>query len=296
MADQGGIPQVPGNGLQLYFAQVLHPEGEDMAAGFGGNLFAVGIEGHGILVGIDLHFADGFHPVYDTSNSYLFYHRNTTTNRFDRQSGTADACKFLFYRPAEDGETSSIEIPGYVKVSAVEDGGYYLIVAYNTADSNYYALYPSTGSNYSPVIKVNSTLPQVSATVCAPISYELTITAVGKGSTYLAVGNEIYHVTVSDIIGISSETNGGAGKLRTVNVKGTYDGTRYLVAQITEGSGDSARVSVVIATLNGVDPSVILSYKTSAAVEILITDGIPDLTGGSATGATIISSASASAG
>ena len=82
---------------------------------------------------------------------------------------------------------------------------------------------------------------------------------------------------------ISAETTGGAGITRTIATTGT-NGTQYLVVQITEGTGDGAHVSVVMVKA---DDSVTISYKTTAMVQAWLTDGMPTLSGSTATGATI---------
>ena len=118
---------------------------------------------------------------------YLYFWRDGK-NYFDQQEGTADATKFLLYRPAGEDEKSSDGIPGYVNVTSVTDSAQYLIAAqYN---NDYYVLYPSTSTTdkYSHVAKV------------AP--YEMTITAKKAGTATVTAGGMTYDVTVTDTITI----------------------------------------------------------------------------------------------
>ena len=82
---------------------------------------------------------------------------------------------------------------------------------------------------------------------------------------------------------IGSEAIGGAGITRTITTNGT-DGSQYLVVQMTEGTGADAHVSVVMVKAND---SIEVSYKTTAAVQVWLTNGMPALNGSEATGVTI---------
>ncbi len=135
---------------------------------------------------------NGTYYLYDTTDGrYLWFHR-TGTNCFDQNSTlTAESNALLLYRPVEDGETSSAEIPGYVQVTYAEtltSGSQYLIVAvYN---SEYYVLYPSTSttSKYAHVAKVAG----------EQTAYSLTLTGVAEGTTTLVIGSTQYNITVTD--------------------------------------------------------------------------------------------------
>ncbi|WP_369284190.1 hypothetical protein, partial [Oscillibacter sp. GMB15532] len=82
---------------------------------------------------------------------------------------------------------------------------------------------------------------------------------------------------------IGAEAIGGAGITRTITTNGT-DGNQYLVVQMTEGTGANAHVSVVMVKAND---SIEVSYKTTAAVQVWLTNGMPALNGSEATGVTI---------
>ncbi len=89
-------------------------------------------------------------------------------------------------------------------------------------------------------------------------------------------------------LSISAESNGGVGYTRTITVDGksktNLDG-KYLVTAITEGSGDNAKVSVVMFALTGTTASV--SYQTKGAtVEtwIVSANSMPKFTNGAIDG------------
>lgn len=95
----------------------------------------------------------------NNSNRYLAF---VAANRFD--GGNATSCdnlaavfRFDIFRPAEAGETSSEEIPGYIQLTSLEEiesGGEYLIAHAN--GDTWYVLYPSnsTTNAYTHVAKV----------------------------------------------------------------------------------------------------------------------------------------------
>lgn len=99
-------------------------------------------------------------------------------------------------------------------------------------------------------------------------------------------------VSRSDVVqspsieGIGAEVAGGAGLTRTITCSGNLDG-RYLVIQITEGSGEAAKVSVVMIEAG---TTVTVSYQNTASLYVLLTDKMPNLTGTDPTGATIYDS------
>ena len=81
---------------------------------------------------------------------------------------------------------------------------------------------------------------------------------------------------------IGAESNGGVGYTRTITVGGNG---KYLVTAITEGSGDNAKVSVVMFALTGTTASV--SYQTKGAtVEtwIVSANSMPKFTNGAIDG------------
>ena len=85
-------------------------------------------------------------------------------------------------------------------------------------------------------------------------------TAVTENITVYAKWNAAYTLT------IGTESEGGVGYTRTITVGGTKSANlenKYLVTAITEGSGDNAKVSVVMFALTGTTASV--SYETKGA-------------------------------
>lgn len=129
---------------------------------------------------------------------YTFDEGNSGTN-------STGVYQFYIYRQATDGEDSSTELPGYVKLtslSGISSGSQYLIVAYR--DGSYYVLYPSTSTSnkYSHVAKaLGTTVTESSTTV--------SITGVSAGTTSTIVGTTLYNITVIEVTGYSSVTLAG---------------------------------------------------------------------------------------
>ena len=118
---------------------------------------------------------------YQTSD-YLSF--NTTNNYFYAANSTGTPVNL--YRQAANGETSSAEIPGYVKVTQIVLGTNYLVVKQN--GGTYYLLYPvqkanNGNTNYSETAKINN-------------RYEYTITGVDVGETTMTIGDKEYEIIV----------------------------------------------------------------------------------------------------
>lgn len=142
--------------------------------------------------------SDGFYLYTSSSTTgvgarYLYFYRDGENQfQFDRWANNVDGvetqCTFLLYRPVSEGETGSTEIPGYVRVTELDEivDGQYLIAA--VADGGYYVLYPNTNttSGYGSAAKV--------------VPYELTITAEAAGTTTVTAGDTELTVTVTDEI------------------------------------------------------------------------------------------------
>lgn len=150
--------------------------------------------------------AGWFSPKMDC---YLHFHHDGK-NVFDRvesKSGTIGsqfekACSFYLYRPAAEGDTSSTEIPGFVRVTGEVQAGTYLIAA--EVNGTYYLLYPSTSTSnkYDHVAQVVKTENAIAATK---------VTFVGKsaGNTTVTVGDTKYMVTVKNKqVAVSLPVNG----------------------------------------------------------------------------------------
>lgn len=108
-------------------------------------------------------------------------------------------CKFKLYRPVQDGEKSSAELPGYIQVQQLKDvqsGGMYLIVA-DSKNENY-LLWPSsdTGSKYAHVAKADKSAKNVTHTVDNKL-YTLTLTGKAVGVSDVVVNDVVYRVSVS---------------------------------------------------------------------------------------------------
>ena len=91
---------------------------------------------------------------FTISSIYMSY--DTTNKYISCLSGSANKASFNLYKPIENGETSSTEIPGYIKVNSITSGKQYLIVKKDGND--YYLVYPSTSTenNYSQTAKIKN--------------------------------------------------------------------------------------------------------------------------------------------
>ena len=127
--------------------------------------------------------------------AYLYFNRSDY--RWDRVETIGDNtiyqtnCSLYLYRAAGDGETSSAEIPGYVRVTNVSDltdGGQYLIAAPGS-NGSYYVAYPNTSTDnlYCQIARVGTG---------TTTSTEITITGVGAGKTSFIAGQTEYIIRV----------------------------------------------------------------------------------------------------
>ncbi len=119
---------------------------------------------------------DGSFFIQSKEQSYLyFWRKGTNLNTFDRTSDCGgsftEGCKFLLYRPVGENEKSSSEIPGYVKVSEIQDGGQYLIVA--QSNGAYYVMRPALGgSKFDQVLKVDPNAEQITTTIANILTFK----------------------------------------------------------------------------------------------------------------------------
>lgn len=139
---------------------------------------------------------DGSFCIQSNNQNYLYFWHDRTKYHFDRTTDCGgrftDGCKFMLYRPVNNGENASTELPGYVKATQIEDGGKYLIVA--QSDGKYFVMRPTTdGNKYAHLLKVDPAKEQTTVT----IANILTLTAQGKAGTFnvLADGTA-YEITV----------------------------------------------------------------------------------------------------
>ena len=144
--------------------------------------------------------AEGADTVYlrttggTNKQSYLFFYRNSLRfDRVDTLEGHDDwkqHCSVLLYAPVSGDQTSSTEIPGYVKVTDFSslDGNEYLIV-FHADNDNYYVLYPTASTANKST--------QAAQVVPGEASTKITFTAVASGNTGLLLGGTYYDVTVN---------------------------------------------------------------------------------------------------
>ena len=174
--------------------------------------------------------AEGADTVYlrttggTNKQSYLFFYRNSL--RFDRVNtleGHDDwkqHCSVLLYAPVSGDQTSSTEIPGYVKVTDFSslDGNEYLIV-FHADNGNYYVLYPTASTANKST--------QAAQVVPGEASTRVTFTAVAPGNTGLLLGGTYYDVTVNayEHVAVDLEPRGESKtfELTGTPVVGEYD-------------------------------------------------------------------------
>ena len=125
----------------------------------------------------------------------LHFHAEADTPYWNRcGNDTTYKCHEYLYRKAAEGETASTEIPGYVRITTLDDvvdGGQYLIAAKNDA-GNWYVLNPSTSTT------VLNHIAQVMGSTTVGYT-ELTFTGVAAGYTEVLIGSTIYKITVHNV-------------------------------------------------------------------------------------------------
>ncbi len=166
---------------------------------------------------------DGADTVYlrtnggTNSQAYLFFYRNSLkfdrVNTLEGHDEWKQHCSVLLYAPVTDDQTSSTEIPGYVKVTDFTslDGNEYLIV-FRADNGNYYVLYPTASTANKSA--------QAAQVVPGEASTKITFTAVAPGNTGLLLGNTYYDVTVNayEHVAVALEPRGEA---KTFDLVGT---------------------------------------------------------------------------
>lgn len=116
----------------------------------------------------------------------LHFHTEAAEPYWDRcGSDNTYKCQQYIYRPVRAGETSSDEIPGFVRVTSVsglENGSQYLIAVRSDA-GQWYVLNPSVGSKKDQVAKIVD-------------GYMMDITGVAVGEGSFRAGSTIFEITV----------------------------------------------------------------------------------------------------
>ena len=146
---------------------------------------------------------------FTISSIYMSY--DTTNKYISCLSGSANKASFNLYKPIENGETSSTEIPGYIKANSITSGKQYLIVKKDGND--YYLVYPSTSTenNYSQTAKIKNIN-----------GVDYTITGNSVGTTTLTVAGETYEITVFDENTILTPDSNFVDKALTIGMGTTY--------------------------------------------------------------------------
>ena len=180
---------------------------------------------------------------------YMFFNTNNYI------TSNTSSSTFNLYKPIENGEQSSTEIPGYIKVTSITNNKSYLIVKQN--GNNYYILYPSTdtANNYAQTAMVKH-----------KSGVDFTITGNSIGTTTLTIGGNTYNIRVFDENDILEPDSNFTEKALTIGLGTTYQiPTR--ISGFTWSSNDTSIATVasdgtvtpvalgettLIANLNGV--------------------------------------------
>ena len=179
---------------------------------------------------------NGNFTIHYNSSDYLSF--NTTNNYFTATNRTGTAVNL--YRKTTNGETSSTEIPGYIKVTQIEEETNYLVVKEN--GGNYYVLYP--------VQKANNGNTNYSETGKIINKYEYTITGNEVGTTTMTIGDEEYTITV---YGENEEIELEAGDEFTDKALIITQGSSYTLQENISGTvtWSSSNTSIATVSRNG---------------------------------------------
>lgn len=144
---------------------------------------------------------------------YLHFYRNGK-NVFDQVNkieGYVNETKMRLYRPVTGNETSSTEVPGYVRVMSAAEiaaDGYYLIAA--ECQGKIYLLNPSDSESdkNAHVMTVDPGAQQIETTL-TDTYYKLEVTGKQPGVTDIVVNGRVYRITVSGTAyQVKQEANG----------------------------------------------------------------------------------------
>ena len=80
-------------------------------------------------------------------------------------------------------------------------------------------------------------------------------------------------------ISLGAEKPGGAGYRRDIAVNGTNLDDKFIVARVIEGNGVDATIMVMV--ISAQENATVSYSKPNAVVDVWLTDGMPNLTGGS---------------
>ena len=185
----------------------------------------------------------------------LHFHTELSTPYWNRcGNDTTIKCHEYLYRAVREGEASSAEIPGYVRItelSEIVSGESYLIA--QTNGNGYYVLYPESVEGKS-IVKVKTDV------TVTPAQTTVSITGNKVGTTTAVVGNTTYHITVTAENVINVELMVGDTKEYTDNT-GNYQGDANNVAP----NGNIATMDVVGTTTGGMTVEALTSLTAGAA-------------------------------
>lgn len=209
--------------------------------------------------------------------NYLYFFRNNSNAYYlvDNSGSYWDGCSFQLYRPVESGESSSGDLPGFVKINAlneIESGKLYLIAMHYGLD-DYFFVNPALGGNadYPHVLRLSPI-----------ITHTLTLTGKSVGTTDLLVDGIVYRVTVSRSSSGGGSSSGGSssggsssgsskpsdnnttqsGQVVTTSPAASVSGSKATVV-ITETSGQEI---VKLAAQNG-SSEVVVKPRISGSID-----------------------------
>lgn len=173
-------------------------------------------------------------------------------------------------------------------------------VPYTADMSGWFEDTESDALSYSVVSAVDASLNDVSADITISGSSITYIPAAAQASQNVTIivnandgtSDSITNVTITVSVGavpadqytltIGGQSAGGAGFTRDIVINdnsGSGLNGKYLVIQYTSGTGENAKVSVVMIPLNDSSTTNTVSYQTSdTAIDAWLTNGMPDLT------------------
>ena len=135
------------------------------------------------------------------NGGYLYFYRDGKLyfDRVNKTQGFEKQISFLLYRPAAEGETSSTEIPGFVKVAGKDavTEGQYLIVA-KADNGEYYVAYPSM-SQANRSAQIAHVVSDATTVVISALAECDTSFRVASTVYEVVVEKKIHTITTSDV-------------------------------------------------------------------------------------------------
>ncbi|MGI6756032.1 MAG: InlB B-repeat-containing protein [Atopobiaceae bacterium] len=172
-------------------------------------------------------------------------------NSLNNNTTWMNNCSWYLYRAVKDGEASSTEIPGYVRVQEPKnfESGLYLIVS-EASNGSFSVLYPSlsTSSTRDQIVLVT---PDVSAVI------DITFIGIGEGTTSVRIENVRYNVTVTNYYETSA----------TVEMDSSNLGVR---SEDLSTGVDASSLDTAIAIYDIVDDDIVVSGLAPGKTQLIV--------------------------